>query len=817
MKSSHITKISSLIVLFTTMVVTLAGCNYPGFATPTALESPEVAVTSASISTPLPPPAETLVDFRVIVPPDTAPDDAIYLSILDEVTGLALNAKTYDMELVGPSSEEDGLPASRVYSVQLPLAIGSVIKYRYLHQSGPVQLAEHLVDGSAVRYRLYHVTGQGGVEDVVSRWTDSVYTPPTGRIIGEARDAQSDQPIPNLLVAAGGAQAISKADGSFVIEGLPPGVHNLVAYAMDGSYRTFQQGARVAVESTTPTPIELETAPTVNLLFVVGVPERTPAVPLRLAGNLFQLGNTFGNLRGDLSGVSTNMPEMKLLPDGRYSLTLSLPVGADIHYKYTLGDGFWNAEHTQSGEFRMRQVVVPDHNALIEDEVETWQDNPARLLAFDITVPDNTPPGDFVSIQFNPLIGWTEPLPMWQLEQNRWAYILYSPLNLPGNFNYRYCRNNQCGYADDAQTPGIYGIGRPIELKDESQSLSEPVLEWISLYVDPAGFPIPEAQVPNRGADYWIGVEWLPDYHPSWRALLPGALDQVNATGANWVVLSPTWTYGKFEPGNNPPVLAPLSGVDASWFDLVEALDLSQARGLNVALYPRTRTLVAPDEWWQGAQRDYSWWPAWFYQYRSFVLHHADLAQRGGADALILGGEDLAPALPGGRLADGTDSGVPGNAETLWRDLLNEVRARFSGQILWAVPHGSVDNPPPFLDAVDQVYLTWSPDALQEADGEMAAAYERWLDNNLLTFQIILGKPVILAVTYPSDPSLETQLDAYATLIQETAERDWLGGFVSRGYYPPAALQDLSASVHGKPAGNLLEYWFPRLVGAVAP
>ena len=44
-------------------------------------------------------------------------------------------------------------------------------------------------------------------------------------------------------------------------------------------------------------------------------------------------------------------------------------------------------------------------------------------------------------------------------------------------------------------------------------------------------------------------------------------------------------------------------------------------------------------------------------------------------------------------------------------------------------------------------------------------------------------------------------------------ERDWMGGFVSRGYYPPVGLQDASASIHAKPAADVLRYWFPRFLG----
>jgi hypothetical protein len=45
--------------------------------------------------------------------------------------------------------------------------------------------------------------------------------------------------------------------------------------------------------------------------------------------------------------------------------------------------------------------------------------------------------------------------------------------------------------------------------------------------------------------------------------------------------------------------------------------------------------------------------------------------------------------------------------------------------------------------------------------------------------------------------------------------RQWVGGIVSRGYYPPTILQDKSASIHGKPAADILWYWYPRLLGTI--
>jgi hypothetical protein len=62
--------------------------------------------------------------------------------------------------------------------------------------------------------------------------------------------------------------------------------------------------------------------------------------------------------------------------------------------------------------------------------------------------------------------------------------------------------------------------------------------------------------------------------------------------------------------------------------------------------------------------------------------------------------------------------------------------------------------------------------------------------------------------------NLQAQADVYQAMMLAVNERAWLGGFVSRGYYTPVALQDGSASVHGKPAEDVLWYWFGRFTGA---
>ncbi len=79
----------------------------------------------------------------------------------------------------------------------------------------------------------------------------------------------------------------------------------------------------------------------------------------------------------------------------------------------------------------------------------------------------------------------------------------------------------------------------------------------------------------------------------------------------------------------------------------------------------------------------------------------------------------------------------------------------------------------------------------------------------------LLAQPTADVPTTPLD--LKEQEQVYNAILVALNERDWISGFVSRGYYPPAQLQDKSISVHGKPAGDVLWYWYPRLLGNISP
>ncbi|MBE0408292.1 MAG: carboxypeptidase regulatory-like domain-containing protein [Anaerolineales bacterium] len=779
-----------------------------------------------------------MVTFNVKLPSLITDDEIVTIDFLDEVTGMVFNIEQHEM----------GISDDLNYTISLPLTIGSIVKYRY-SRAGFFTSNEYASEGRPIRYRLYHVEAPGVVSDTISGWSDAPYSGDTGRIIGRAVDTSTSDPLPNILITAGGIHSFTASDGSFVLEGLPPGTHNLVAYALDGTYRTFQQGATIAANLTTPVPLRISKAPLVNIVFTVKVPENTmPAVPIRIAGNLSQFGNSFGDLSGGVNSLAVRMPELSTLPDGRLRLALSLPAGAYIRYKYTLGDGFWNAEHDLEGNLRLRHFIVPETNEVIEDVIDTWSDQKAGAILFNLTVPSNTPNDDHISIQFNHY-DWTEPIPMWRLGEHRWVFILYSPFDNLGSFGYRYCRNDQCNRADDVLTHGSDSFGRVIETKDELQTIEDVVENWLWLDPLPSPVAITTTEVRQRETSFMAGVEFQSYYHPSWAIHLDSAFEDVRSLGANWVVITPTWTVTQL----SPPIFEPVPGRDPLWFDMVHLLTLPENYDLKVALHPTPNFPISVDEWWENATKDSDWWTKWFENYRRFIFNFALLAESQQAEALILGGDWILPALPDGRLPNHTSSNVLEDAESRWLDLISEIRVVFSGKIMWALSiERGLSNLPDFLEEVDEIYLLWSLPLAEEpgsseADLHMRAA--EILDGTVRNLQRNLGNPLIIAIEYPSaegsstaclpDPlstttitcldiellaaphpdissirlDLEEQALIYNSLLVAINERDFVNGFISRGYYPPAVLKDKSASIHGKPAGSVLGYWFPRILG----
>ncbi|MBW8010062.1 MAG: hypothetical protein FVQ83_02310 [Chloroflexi bacterium] len=778
------------------------------------------------------------VTFFVEIPVNTPGGSEIQLTLLDEVTGLPYNQKHFTLQSIDAYH----------YVTVITVPVGSVIKYRY-NRNGQFSISEYTQNGDPVRYRMYYVDGPGQVTDIVSRWSDTLPTPGSSRIIGQVHNAQNGVPVPNMLILAGGVRALSTSDGTFRLEGLPPGKHTLIAYAIDGRFSPFKQEIILANGTATEAAIVVQPANMVQVTFSVHVPADTvPTVPLRIAGDLFQLGNTFSDLAGGVNTLANRMPELQYQPDGSYLITLELPAGIVLHYKYTLGDGLWNAEHSTDGNFIIRELYIPYEQVttIVEDYVPTWYSTIPNSIWFDLTTPSQTPETDDVYIQLK-LLNWMEPIPLWRGTATRWGYRLDSPSNFANPIEYRFCRNAACGdtvgiATGDQVTPNL--ITPDLE---NNHTLFDTIDTWRWRISGDSPATVLTNAIHYRGDEFVAGVEFLPDYHPSWDDFVNPTMGEISLMNANWVVLSPTWSL----TNQNPPQIEQIPGNDILWPDLSRTIQTAQDEGMKVALFPQPNFMFDTEEWWRTSQRDFAWWQAWFDSYRTFAIHHADQAQLTGVDTLILGGDWLVPALPGGQLEDGSSSNLPQDSQIRWENILSEIRTRFNGKISWVLSYpDDIINPPPFLELVDEFYILWDTslsNSENPALSEMAAFAGEILDNELLPFQLFYNKPMVLAIAYPSvngaasgclrnntgecipwnllsppNPDIpelildfSNQVEIYNALLASVNERAWIGGVVSRGYFPPTSLADKSISIRGKPAAEVLRFWFTGMLGGL--
>jgi len=812
--------------LFAAAAALLAGCSL----LPSARATP-AGPTPVPVPSPTPLPA-ALITFN-LTPPEATPADAeVVLVFLDEVTGFAYNTTVIPMQRL-----TDGRWSAETYA-----PAGALVRYRYARQEP--ELAEEVsASGEAILYRVARITGPGEINDIAGAWAGLTYQGTTGRIVGHLYDGASGDPLPEMMVDVAGIQAFTDGEGYFRIEGLPPGLQRVTAFSPTGSYYSVDQGAVIATGSATLVELRMVAATPVQVGFEVTVPANTsPGPPARIAGNLLQLGHLFTSLPGGASISAARAPVLTQLDPSHFIFVATLYAGTDLRYKYTLGDGLWNAERTPDGSFLTRRLIIPEESIILEDAVSTWRGGDSGAVTLHVSTPANTPSGDLVAIQFNPFT-WFEPIPMLRLEPNEWFFTLHGPLETAGNLGYRYCRNYACGSADDAATSARSTTGRPITPSPALQDLRDTVENWLWLEGDlpPTTVVAPEI---HSNPEFEAGVEIVPQYRPTWPSIFAHSVDELAAGGANSVVLTAPWILGDNSPLPSiafDPARSPFRS------DLRQMIAQALSAGLDVslrpALVPASGNLA---DWWSAAPRNSTWWDAWFEGYRSLVLTYARVAAETGASRLIVGGPEAAYALPGSTFADGTPTSVPSDAEARWRALLDDIRQIYRGTLAFEIDfHADAPLLPPFLEEVGEAYVYWHVPLSEDPDPTLAAMQISAGDalDALLATPRLQGIPLVLSVEYLSidgaasacapypdgscrppesfdlgaivDPDLEVDLEeqaqAFNAVIAEAAERPEIRGLYARRYNPAAGLRDLSASVNGKPARDILWYWFARI------
>ncbi|NSW51597.1 MAG: hypothetical protein HPY85_03725 [Anaerolineae bacterium] len=405
------------------------------------------------------------VKFRVRVPADTDDGKGVYLHLLDEVTGLPLNPVTYHL-----TKDQDN-----VFIANIGIPLHSVIRYRYtLGES--VADTELSASGQPVRYRMAAVDQPLSIDDTVAAWGNQVYIGNTGMVQGHVLDS-GGFPVGNSLVIIAGMQTRTNTDGSFSFELIPVGTHLLTVYHPEGRYSFFQQQATIGTDLVTPAEIVVGSSSMSRVTLHLTVPDDVFAqLPVRLVGNTPSTGNTLRDLTGGTSIAVDQAPYLAYHGGREYSISIDLPVGFDFRYKYSHGDGFWNAEQSSSSRFPVRQLIVPDHDIDLYDVVESWNTSDKAPLSIITTIPEGTPLDSTVSIQFRPF-EWMEPIPMWRIDDQRWLYVLTAPLEYFTGMNYRYCLNGDCDTMPEVNQDGLL-IQRKLEITTEPQNIEDVIMGW---------------------------------------------------------------------------------------------------------------------------------------------------------------------------------------------------------------------------------------------------------------------------------------------------------------------------------------------------
>src|SRR5262245_59912665 len=143
-------------------------------------------------------------------------------------------------------------------------------------------------------------------------------------------------------------------------------------------------------------------------------------------------------------------------------------------------------------------------------------------------------------------------------------------------------------------------------------------------------------------------------------------MEAMQAVGANSVVLPVFWlahddTSTAIEP---LPYGVPQEAYDAA---AVEIARRAHARGLAFELLPILKLERLEPGHWRGtlAPKD---WSAWWAAYRSFILHHARVAEACRAEIFVVGSE----------------LGTTEAQRDLWSALIQEVRSIFHGALLYS-------------------------------------------------------------------------------------------------------------------------------------
>ena len=223
-----------------------------------------------------------------------------------------------------------------------------------------------------------------------------------------------------------------------------------------------------------------------------------------------------------------------------------------------------------------------------------------------------------------------------------------------------------------------------------------------------------------------------------------------------------------------------------------------------------------------------AYWDEWFKQYTTFILSNAQIAQKYGADMLVIGKQ--------------IDGAVKEGNTQRWKKLIKEVREIYEGPISYA---GYTNNgytqfqEAGFITELDYItiYMYNSIDTNENPSiAELKTSFEKIIDDQADYYYKKTGKKVILLTPFQSrgfganqewfEPAAEApnvkqdllmQAKMYEALFQALEDEEsvamvwtwgywWLENDFNRDEGSPASFEK-SSSVRNKPAAEVIKRW----------
>ncbi|WEK54742.1 MAG: glycosyl hydrolase family 53 [Candidatus Cohnella colombiensis] len=294
------------------------------------------------------------------------------------------------------------------------------------------------------------------------------------------------------------------------------------------------------------------------------------------------------------------------------------------------------------------------------------------------------------------------------------------------------------------------------------------------------------------------------------------SLIRLKETGSEWIALS----FYTYQNTTFSTEIVFDYGHTMTDRDIEHAVRQAKELGLKVCLKP---VVNSRDGIWRahiGFPNEIGsepYWEAWFKSYRNFLLHYAELAEELDCEMFCIGCEMV----------------LTESKTEYWRELIAEVRAIYSGPLIYNANHGSEEG----VDWFDEVDLigtsAYYPVASKPGDS-VEAMVSKWqpVKERFARLHEKFGKKILFMeigcrsakgcammpwdFTHTELPFDEDeQANFYSSVIEAFWDEPWFSGFFwwdwSTKLYPlESAHEDRGFDIYGKKAEHIVKQWYAK-------